>query len=201
MPNHITNIVTFKGDGERVKALRAFIAGKDDRGEELIIDFGSIVPMPEELNIRCGCEASIAEGQKYFVEESDPRVDRAVLSQCRKNVKKYGAATWRTWNIKHWGTKWNAYSQREIEFNTIEFDTAGSTPVKVLEALLKKFPDVTLEVQYASEDIGHDCGIYKLKDGGGIVSDHWIPKGKTAKDFALKIKGWDPAEYYAEHEE
>lgn len=46
MPNHITNIVTFKGGPVFVKRLRDAIAGSEEA-----IDFERIIPKPKELDI------------------------------------------------------------------------------------------------------------------------------------------------------
>ena len=36
--------------------------------------------------------------------------------------------------------------------------TAWSAPSEIYEALTKKFPNLTIEVDYADEDIGCNCG-------------------------------------------
>ena len=81
------------------------------------------------------------------------------------------------------GTKWNAYeccvdgisdsnfendlmqSNRNIHFS---FQTAWSTPVPIFEALSKKYPEATFYIEYADEDIGHNCGYFEIKNGEAL---------------------------------
>lgn len=66
MPNHITNIVSFKGDKKQIELLIKHVQSeKEDtdimgkpNGEKYIthFDFNKIIPMPEELNITSGTE-------------------------------------------------------------------------------------------------------------------------------------------------
>ena len=52
MPNHITNILKFKGDSEQVHTMLDKI--KSDELSLGSIDFNKIIPMPESLNIEAG---------------------------------------------------------------------------------------------------------------------------------------------------
>ena len=52
MPNHITNILKFKGDSEQVHAMLDKI--KSDELGFGSVDFNKIIPMPESLNIEAG---------------------------------------------------------------------------------------------------------------------------------------------------
>ena len=73
---------------------------------------------------------------------------------------------WYNWRLQHWGTKWNAYNQIKTEKpNELYFLTAWSTPNKIYEALTKKFPNLTIKVDYADEDTGYDCGKMVFEDG------------------------------------
>lgn len=87
--------------------------------------------------------------------------------QCLKNYREHGATTWYEWSKEHWGTKWNAYEQgdkRDNE-NTIHFQTAWSSPVKLILELSKMFPDVILKLDYADEDSGSNTGRIVLSKG------------------------------------
>lgn len=64
MPNHVTNIVTFKGDENRIREILESIMDK-----ELGIgsfDFDKVIPMPETLNIPAGSETD--RGMKLYME-------------------------------------------------------------------------------------------------------------------------------------
>ena len=106
-----------------------------------------------------------------------------------ENLKKYGHKDWYGWSNANWGTKWNAYDQQELEFGTIQFDTAWSTPYPVMEALAKKYHNLTFEVKFADEDLGSNCGAYKFE--GGQLTGEYIPKDIDALRFACEIKDID----------
>ena len=73
------------------------------------------------------------------------------------------------WCISNWGTKWNSYGYESIEnpddSDTISFLTAWSAPHPVLEKLTAMFPSVTIEHEWADEDIGYNCGRRTYYDG------------------------------------
>lgn len=102
-----------------------------------------------------------------------------------------------------WGTKWNACdSTHDADAGTARFDTAWSCPEPVLVALSKKFPDDRIEVQYADEDIGSNCGAFALLNGVKIESDEapsWSAQSADErakwKAFACEMKGRDPSDY------
>jgi hypothetical protein len=60
MPNHVTNILTIKGDDKLVKRIKSEIvwdvdpSDPENDGEELPIDFNKIVPRPDSLDIVSG---------------------------------------------------------------------------------------------------------------------------------------------------
>lgn len=125
--------------------------------EEKIIDFGLIIPQPENIE-RGGCTG-----------KHEP-----------------GVVCWYTWNIENWGTKWGAYDA-EIGDETLKFDTAWSHPLPIIRALAKKFPDATLKVRYADEDLGYNLGEYMIT--GDLVWSREIPEGSNeARDFAAQLK-------------
>ena len=101
-----------------------------------------------------------------------------------------------------WGTKWNACeSQSHPEEGSARFDTAWACPTGVLVEVSKRFPDDVIEVIFADEDIGSNCGKFKLK--AGEVFDDEVSPGWSEMDeeqrakwsaFALEVKGWDQEE-------
>lgn len=166
MPNHITNEVSFVGTEERVKELREFIKGQpwaeSDDNSISEFDFNKIIPPP----------ANMVTGTLSY--------DRM------QELKAQGIPNWYDWNIENWGTKWNAYNISSTD-EYIRFDTAWSTPDKVIEALSEKFPDVEIRVKYADEDLGYNCGTYTCLNG---VTNFWNPeKGSDAAyNFAAQVK-------------
>lgn len=98
---------------------------------------------------------------------------------------------WYDWRIKHWGTKWNAYEQsKQEESNKLRFWTAWSTPVEIFEALSKKYPDITVRVEFADEDIGCNCGRMTFKKGKLIKSLSKIYKNYSRYSLQFAKKVW-----------
>jgi hypothetical protein len=103
---------------------------------------------------------------------------------------------------KHWGTKWNACdASADVETGTAQFDTAWSCPEPVLVELSKKFPEDSIEITYADEDIGSNCGSFTLKAGEVVSSDIADSYSKQSDEdkakwraFAYAVKGWNPEE-------
>lgn len=103
---------------------------------------------------------------------------------------------------KVWGTKWNACEPTsDPEEGTATFDTAWSCPAGVLTELSKRFPEDTIEVVFADEDVGSNCGRFSLK-GGVVVESDIAPAWRDMTDeqkkkwtaFAYEVKGWVPEE-------
>lgn len=98
---------------------------------------------------------------------------------------------------KVWGTKWNACeSIAEPDEGRCKFDTAWSCPTGALVKVSERFPDDTITVTYADEDIGSNCGTFALKAGQIVVRDIAPPWSDMAesekarwKAFACEVKG------------
>ena len=101
---------------------------------------------------------------------------------------------------KVWGTKWSACEPSATpDEGKASFETAWSCPEGVFVELSKRFPEDTIEVVFADEDIGSNCGRFTLK--AGAVVDHDIaPAWRDMTDeqkekwkaFAYEVKGWAP---------
>jgi len=159
---------------------------------------------------------TIKQVKEYLANSVDPKSLREGHIAIN-NKKLYGHQDWHSWSTDNWGTKWNAYDQtEEIEMDTIEvkspykesnsytlhtakikFDTAWSTPFPVMEKLAKKFPKLIVEVKFASEDIGQNCGIYKFE--GGKLTEEYQPSGIEADKFACEIRGYDFKDYICDN--
>ncbi|VVE59687.1 hypothetical protein PSP20601_05607 [Pandoraea sputorum] len=103
---------------------------------------------------------------------------------------------------ERWGTKWNAVeSSVDLAAGTASFQTAWTCPTPVFFALSKKFPTDKIDVQYADEDVGRNCGMFALLDGEVIESDIaplWDEQddGRSVfwHRFACTLTGCDPEE-------
>lgn len=90
------------------------------------------------------------------------------------NLKKYGSVDWYDWCIANWGTKWNACeSVISNEHQCISFQTAWACPYNIIHDL-SRYADFT--ILYADEDIGHNFGISKFKNGKYINLLEKTPK-------------------------
>ena len=97
-----------------------------------------------------------------------------------------------------WGTKWNASEPKaEPDEGRCQFDTAWSCPMGVLVKMSERFPDDAITVTYADEDIGSNCGTFKLLNGRTFDSDvagQWSRMSEEErakwKAFARQVKGW-----------
>lgn len=196
MPNHVKNIVSISGSKESIARCseQIFKGGK--------FSFENIKPMPEELNVECGSlsytamdwmkadkigrkniEKSIQE--KYGINN---REAKARLQRYIDNVAKYGHTTWYEWHCEHWGTKWDAYDievlERNEEFIQINFFTAWSTPLQAIKTLAEQYPDLSIDVDFADENVGYNCGSYGFTEG-----NYWERVGDYA--FACEMWGYD----------
>lgn len=111
------------------------------------LDFQKIIPMPSGLN---GDSAPLPDASK----EKD-----------KERKKKYGAKDWYDWNVKYWGTKWNASEPCVYEDGnklSYTFQTAWSPPEPVVIALAKQFPKLELTLKYWETGMGYR-GILKVK--------------------------------------
>ena len=78
-----------------------------------------------------------------------------------------GLDNWRDWSIENWDTKWNACQCKPVEieeYGAIEvrtlvyrFDTAWSTPEKVIRKVAKDWPDLEVSGGWVSEGY-EECG-------------------------------------------
>lgn len=199
MPNHITNILTVHGD--RAPEVFSGIKGyynDDPNDAERLIDFNKIIPMPKELVIESTGETFEAEA--LFKQGLEPTENHAPrIHFYYENLKKFGHTCWYGWAIKNWGTKWNAYSQKKIDDSTIEFETAWASPFPVLEALSRLYPETELEVKFADEDLGYNCGHVKFRNGEIIDLSPDLNMGTPeARKFACEVTG---REYHEEESE
>lgn len=208
MPNWVINKVTFTGSKESLKMIKDFVTT-----EESAFDFQKIIPMPESLNVTSGsdesfaisCAKSFDDGNKEPTkeyEESTWQKSRMTFDQWVElghkyldNMKNYHAYDWYDWRINRWGTKWNACDAAWYGDNMVVFDTAWSTPVQIYHTLAMIFPDVEIDVDYADEDLGNNCGTIWCK-GEECDVDY-----KNDFEFACAVHGYDPDELRNEYAE
>ena len=204
MPNHVRNIVKMRG----ITALPLFTPKQDyDEKLIPAFDFEKVIPMPESLNVVSGTmegvaveaairkAASVAEhrfsGPKFVFSMTDAEY-KDWLGRCTEtedelcklglqyiqNMVLYGAPTWYDWCIEHWGTKWNAYENEQIDKDTIVFETAWSAPEPVMAQLAKMYPNAEIEHWWADEDMGSNTG-YARYCAGGLAEVVYFDNGSS----------------------
>lgn len=99
----------------------------------------------------------------------------------------YHVMNWYNWNIRHWGTKWNSYDLSDWKKQRISFSTAWAMPDPVFSVLSFKYPHCKIEVSYADEDIGCNCGIAIYKAGLRVNHFNWDNHSHIAKKFARMV--------------
>ena len=210
MPNYVKNILSFDGDPVQVDRLFSSI-----KGENGLMDFNKLIPMPSELEIESGSRTA-AGFKKYMAFlavtglhtemepaylAAHPEIDREewdLGKQAYQNIQKYGCPTWYEWRIQNWGTKWNA-SGAEVLDGRLSFLTAWNAPKQILEKLSQMFPSITIHHVWADEDIGHNCGDRAYKNG--TVTQEYIPTGQEAVELGCDLWNIDPEEFLSESQE
>jgi hypothetical protein len=189
MPNWCSNHITVRGtDPAAIKRL----ADAFDNGEFC----GTVVPMPEELNITSG---RLGDGEEQ----------RELERKTAENLEKHGFANWYDFNVAKWGTKWEIGGNgNEAERDedglgfSAPFDSAWSPPIAVCEALVEQGFEVVL--YYYEPGMGY-CG--KFEDGYDEYYEYSDENSKTVRtaigsdlDDMFGISE-SMAEYEAENEE
>ena len=189
MPNWCSNHITVRGtDPVAIKRL----ATAFDNGEFC----GTVVPMPEELNITSG---RLGDGEEQ----------RELERKTAENLEKHGFANWYDFNVAKWGTKWEIggngdEAERDedgLGFSA-PFESAWSPPIAVCEALVEQGFEVVL--YYYEPGMGY-CG--KFEDGYDEYYEYSDENSKTVRtaigsdlDDMFGISE-SMAEYEAENEE
>lgn len=140
------------------------------KGEEGCIDFNKIIPTPENIY-----QGDLGEVERML----------------------YGKNNWYDWNIAHWGTKWNAYSDwLDEENDVVYFDTAWSCPLPILDALAKLCYEynVSFSGKWADENRGYNVGIF---ESDGDDDEYWFSyedledESNEAYEIYVELKGED----------
>ena len=69
------------------------------------------------------------------------------------------------------------------------FLTAWQTPIKALTALSAAFPEQPIELRYADEDLGRNCGTVVLL-GGVVLRRDINPVGAGSPDIRVTMAFW-----------
>lgn len=138
MPNYCENDLWIQGGPKDVAALLAFV-GADRNPVEF--DFNAIVPYPKRY------AAMDAEYPRFPVDGSLGMA--AYVSKWGTNLNGFNSGGYE-WCCDNWGTKWRASNVRRRDYGDVcvTFRTAYYPPKPVIIALAKRFPFVTLRLEY-----------------------------------------------------
>lgn len=149
MPNWCNNVLKVTGDKKKLDEMLKLIKTGDFE-----FDFNKVVPMPEDL---MAYDAPIKNKDKR-----------------NQHLVEFGATDWYTWRLANWGTKWSAGEGVQVDRVSKEecvlcFDTAWSPPGPIIEALGKKYTELTFRLSYTECGEGF-VGVYTVEDGE-VVED------------------------------
>jgi hypothetical protein len=217
MPNWVTNNI--QAPSHVIQAIL------NDEGD---VDFNTVAPFPgpndnwggismgAETAAQAACNAPLSDSPVLAALEADSRrrVDiKELTDSCFEQfigmLQNYRACGY--FHSMHfarevWGTKWNAYRPwAKPDEGRCGFDTAWACPEGVLVKLSERFPEDTITVIYADEDIGANCGTFVLK-GGVVIEQDIAPHPREMEPdvrekwtrFACDVKGFDPEEFFEE---
>lgn len=157
MPNWCFNRLTIDTTSESGKKLaKAFEPKYEDKetGELYSKPFQDLLPCPKEL----------LETPANF-QQSEQQI---------KNKEKYGHPDWYTWQVAHWGTKWDAYvdefDDSKPNLTYICFHTAWSPPVEFLKWYVSQHPDAYFRNEYDEEGMFYE-GFTENSQEDGFVDE------------------------------
>ena len=161
MPNWTSNRLRAEGSPQQVSEFLEKI-----KGENGILDFNSIIPMPELLK-HTASGATTIDGQKlrewYVVEAADrknkiPAIERLFTADEEAELARIGHRSWYSWCNVNWGTKWNAceakieMGESRIGFVYITYRTAWNAPKPIFKKLVEMFPLLNFAFEWRNED-------------------------------------------------
>jgi len=203
MPNYVKNNVLIRGDKETIKKVEKVLLKKG------VFSFSNVIPMPKSIFIESSSVVdkaidAIKSGRKAiseFKKKEDKwekgRGDKYIKlgHTALKNIEKYGAKDWYDWSINNWGTKWDALeSTNEVSDTEISlsFNTAWNAPYPIYAEIAKKFPAISIDVEYADEGLGNNCGTLSFENGG------LFEETEGDFEFACSLWGYDPRDFEEE---
>lgn len=146
MPNHVQNILFVEGSAQDTAAFFDLCKVSDTDH----FSFAGIVPRP-----------------------SDAQLGREMVMGIGYALPAFGLAHPMSWEITHWGSKWDAYEVGAVwvhdTYKRISFQTAWTPPEPWLKAASTRFP--TLVFRMMSKDEGALRGCVFVARGGDVAMD------------------------------
>ena len=200
MPNYVKHRVRISGSKEVISRFTNEIL-RSEESEDLCFSFQKVLPRPSSRDIESSSKLEdgmtflngsssekLSLYERYFrkyKEEMGKKVIESIsLGKIGiSNQLAYGYPSWYEWNIANWGTKWDACDAIvEVTDGVInlDFQTAWSTCRPVFARLSELYPSLQIEVSYADEDYGYNCGRYRFI-GGECSNDELLEDAEFAR--------------------
>ena len=217
MPNHVANIVTFRGNEEKINKMLLDI--QNETFGPGSISFDKIIPMPPELNIESGSK-SMAGLRLYrdfmdiyslghFLSKEEmlavpdeieekymhirPDIDKDTWDLGKKafqNIVKYGAPDWYDWRTNHWNTKWDAYGYTENTDYSQCDKLAFMTAWQEPAPVIQQLSEMYPEVEITHRWAEEQYGHYcgtAKYLGGRQTENELMPENSRSEEFALDL--------------
>jgi hypothetical protein len=197
MPNYVTNVIKLKSRKKSILS-RMF---KDIIDKENNVDFFKMLPM-ENWGTKWNAGYTMFTipdlNTIYKNREKTPFIKDVNVSYLDLKLTEIQ---------KHLKMKKGFY---EI---AVSFDTAWSYPEPVITKMSEMFPEVEFDIAWADEDIGYNCGSYKMKnkqesdieqapkyESGESDKErfYWIKKACGIKGIDPVYRGYNAAGVYSE---
>jgi hypothetical protein len=157
---------------------------------------GAFVPVPEPLRGLYNGFARLPDGTKVTLWTYGPgdEIIPVPAEQRAEWIELYGADNSYDWNIKNWGTKWDADGTRiEVAEDgssaSARFDTAWSPPLNWLATVVARHPEGETTLAFAE---GGACyfGVVAYRDGR--LTDQWDSENFWAAPLDDDDENGDP---------
>jgi len=173
MPNWVHTSMIVRGDKRaidrfRKKAAKSYTTrhtGVSGANGEYDADAINVVEWKQPLSFWNFVEPK--DKDAYFADKVRDDEDDEMTFEERMEYDSKFSDNWYDWNIRNWGTKWDACECRLIEDSgralTYEFNTAWSPAEKAFKAMVKQHPSLRFEF-YNEEEQGWGV-VYEGKKG------------------------------------
>jgi hypothetical protein len=182
MPNHVTNVLLLNGSEEDIQKIME-LASTDEHH----FAFEGLVPMPTQ--IRHTKSPSPQTDEVKFMEMGKEQVfmENSTEDGRKRLVSKFGTDNWYDWALENWGTKWGAYDSELLDegdtYITYSFLTAWCYPEEFMREFSRRFPEVSMEIRFADENFGSNCGICVFE--GGEMTGYNVPIDGSEEAFEI----------------
>jgi hypothetical protein len=154
MPNWVTNKLIISADEESIREMKAQLAQPYEVGEAGEKEGAFLL-----WNIIRPLDLDAYFSNKTVQTSSDPSDLMDFVEKFNRDVAEKN--DWYNWNLRNWGTKWDANSS--VEWSTdpcmlfYGFDTAWSPPVQAIDKLAMQYPNAALTLTAIDEGMGFAC--------------------------------------------